>query len=168
MSEEEIIKSLEYANEQLKEEIAEMLHNDFPEFLKEFLNAFVKTRFYKKQYEESVKTYKDYNVKFDDYFRVDWECPILSSNKNYTNEELVNGLLEVGVFGTIPHYQYDELKVIVINFKDKEAHLETGYAVQPYASYVLKSKRNIPKYMQPLIDKLFRDYDEYIERRSEI
>lgn len=164
MTEEEINKSLEYANEQLKKEMGEMLQSYFPEFLKEFLNKFAETRFYKKTLED--RTFDDDNIA--NYYYMDWECPILSPYSKHSNEELINGLLEVGVFGSIPHYQYDILKVIVINFKDKEAHLETGYAVQPYASYVLKSKRNIPKYMQPLIDKLFRDYDEYIERRSEI
>lgn len=155
-------------NEMKKKEYLEMLHHSFPDFLKEFLNNFVKTKFYKKAYKKARSYADEYNFKVDDYFLVDWGCLTLSSSKSYTNEELINGLLEKSQFGLIPHYQYDELKVIVLDFKNKEAHIEQGYAVQHYASYVLKHRRPIPKYMQPLIDKLWKDYDEYTKEKDGI
>lgn len=162
LTEENIDNYIVQKNKEKQEEVSEMLHNRFPDFLKEFLNSFVKTKFYKKAYEKARSYADEFNFKIDDYFLVDWEC--LISNVNEKN--IIDGLLKRSQYGLIPHYQYDELKVIVLDFEHKEAHLEQGYAVQPYASYVLKHRREIPKYMQPLIDKLWKDYDEYMKDKE--
>ena len=140
----------------------DMLQTYFPPFLKQFLNEFAETKFYKKTLEK---------LKFDDesienFYYFDWEAPRLDAFKRWTDKEKINSLLEYGIFGIIPHYQHDELKTIVIDFKNKEAYLERGLATQPYASYVLKHKQEIPKYMQPLIDKLWVDYDNYIRSKE--
>ena len=141
-----------------------MLQNYFPSFLKKFLNEFAETKFYKKTLEE--RKYTHYPI--ENYCYFDWKAPRLSSYKSYTDEERINSLLEYGIFGSIPHYQYDQLKVIVIDFKNKEAYLERGYAVKPYASYVISKRQEIPKYMKPLLDKLWVDYDEYIKEKDNL
>ena len=155
---EDMKKFMEQADEWDKERINNMLHNKFPRFLKDFLNEFANTKFYAKTKEDKKWGYEE----LPDYFAFDWKCELLSPFKEYTDEEKVQSLLELGTFGSIPRYQYDELKVIVIDFKNKEAYLERGMATKLYASYVLKHKQEIPKYMQPLINKLWADYDEYM------
>ena len=166
-TEEEIKSMSEIAELDFKKEVEEMLHNKFPRFLKDFLNEFVKTKFFQKTY-KSRKEYVDcYEYKVEDYYLVDWECPKLFPNNRYSDEEKIESLLNVGKFGLIPHYQHDELKAIVIDFKNKEAYLEEGLAVGLWASRVVMTKRNIPKYMQPLIDELFIRYDEEIGGKNE-
>lgn len=140
----------------------DMLQTYFPPFLQQFLNKFAVTKFYKKTL-ENRRSSIDESIEY--YYFFDWECLDLSPYKSYSNYEKVKGLLRVGRFGLIPNYQHDELKTIVIDFRNKEAYLERGLAIKPYASYVLKHRQEIPKYMQPLIDKLWVDYDNYI--RSE-
>lgn len=143
----------------MDEELLNMLHTDFPIFLKNFLNEFAETKFYKKTLED-----RKLNIDgIENYYYFDWECPTLSPFNRYTNEVKINALLKIGIFGAIPHYQYDKLKVIVIDFKNKEAYLERGFATEPYASYVLKKRFGIPKYMKPLIEKLFKEYDDYMK-----
>lgn len=156
----------ERAEAEFKKEVEEMLHNKFPRFLKDFLNEFVKTRFFQKTY-KSRKEYVDaYDYKVEDYYLVDWECPKLSPYIRHSDEVKIESLLNVGKFGLIPHYQHDELKAIIIDFKKKEAYIEEGLAVEPYAYRVISHKRNIPKYMQPLINKLWIDYDNYIKSKE--
>lgn len=140
----------------------DMLQTYFPSFLKQFLNEFAVTKFYKKTLEN--RSSMDGSIEY--YYFFDWECLDLSSYKSYSNDELIDGLLRVGRFGEIPSYQHDELKAIVIDFRNKEAYLERGLATKPYASYVLKHRQEIPKYMQPLIDKLWVDYDNYIRSKE--
>lgn len=157
---------VERAEVEFKEEVENMLHNKFPRFLKDFLNEFVKTKFFQKVYKDR-KEYADcYEYKVEDYYLVDYEAPLLTPYFRYTDDKKLKSLLKFGKFGMIPHYQYDELKVIVLDFKNKEAYLEEGMATKPYASYVLKHKRKTPKYMQPLIDKLWSDYDDYINKKG--
>lgn len=142
----------------MKDNFDDMLQTYFPDFLKQFLNEFAETKFYKKTLEKR----KCSDDTIENYYYFDWECPDLSFYKNHSNDELIEGLLRIGIFGSIPHYQYDELKVIVINFRRKEAYLERGIATEPYARYVLKHRQEIPKYMYPLINKLWKDYNDYI------
>lgn len=153
----------EEIDKEFQKELEEMLQTKFPSFLKKFLNEFAKTKFYKKTLEKRQWGYGD--VTDYSYF-FDWEAPRLSPYKAWTDEEKINSLLEYGRFGLIPRYQHDELKVIVINFKIKEAYLERGIATQPYASYILKHRQEIPKYMQPLINKLWQDYDDYVSKKE--
>lgn len=140
----------------------DMLQTYFPSFLKQFLNELAKTKFYKKTLEK--RKWDDESI--ENFYYFDWEAPRLSPYDRWTDEEKINSLLEYGIFGTIPYYQHDELKVIVIDFRNKEAYLERGIATKPFASYVLKHKQEIPKYMQPLIDKLWVDYDNYISAKE--
>ena len=161
-TEEELKSMSERAEEEFKKEVEEMLHNKFPRFLKDFLNEFVKTKFFQKTY-KSRKEYVDcYEYKVEDYYLVDWECPRLSPYMRHSDEKKLESLLNVGKFGLIPHYQHDELKAIVIDFINKEAYLEEGLAVDAYASRVVSHKRNVPKYMQPLVEQLFKRYDKEI------
>ena len=167
MSEEEKYQLMvENAEAEFKEEVNSKLHNKFPRFLKDFLNDFVKTKFFQKPYKLRKEWIDVYEYKVEDFFIVDWECPTLSPYKEHTDEKLISAILTVGVFGEIPHYQHDELKIIVIDFKNKEAYLERGLAIKPYARYVLKHKLKIPNYMQPLINKLWADYDDYITNKE--
>lgn len=160
-TEEEIKAFNERAEEEFKEQLAEMLHNQFPRFLKDFLNEFVKTKFFQKPYKSRKEHAECYEYKVEDYFLVDWECPTLSSWNRHSDDELLKALLVVGKFGEIPHYQHDELKAIVIDFENKKAHLEIGFATEPYASKVVKHNKEIPKYMQPLLEQLWIGYEEY-------
>ena len=150
-------------DKEFEEELKNMLQTKFPSFFKKFLNEFAETKFYKKTLEKRQWGYGD--VTDYSYF-FDWKAPRLSPYKAWTDGEKLNSLLEYGIFGAIPHYQYDELKVIVIDFKNKEAYLERGMATKPYASYVLKHKQEIPKYMKPLIEQLWIDYDNYIKEEE--
>lgn len=143
----------------------EYLHIKFPDFLKDFLNKFVNTKFYVKSLKERKEIYGE---EHPDYLFVDWQCLDLQPYINYSDEEKINGLLRIGEFGLIPHYQHDEKKTIVINFIEKKAWLMRGFATEPYAKYILQHKQEIPRYMKPLIKELFDNYDKYkkIRRRN--
>lgn len=112
----------------------DMLQTYFPPFLKQFLNEFAETKFYKKTLEK--RKFDDESI--ENFYYFDWEAPRLSSFKRWTDKEKINSLLEYGIFGAIPHYQHDELKTIIIDFKNKEAYLERGLASKVINKILLK------------------------------
>ena len=151
----------ERIDKETREEIAKKLHNQFPQFLKNFLNELAKTRFYKKTLADRKWGYENL-ANIDDMFFMDWEC---LSNKVYNKETIIDDMLVRSRYGLSPNYKGDKLVMININFRDKKAHLERGWAVGYYASRVLSKDYDIPKYMRPLVNKLFSDYDEYMKNK---
>lgn len=132
-----------------------MLQHQFPQFLKDFLSEFVKTKFFKKYYED----YKEFCPNYADYCLANWQT---SGNRHQSNFNDITNIFEDWVnFGEIPRYQGDEFCAIHIDFQAKKAEVIRGYAVGLYASRVLKNYRPVPKYMQPLVDKLFLDYENW-------
>lgn len=134
------------------------IHYTFPQFLKDFLIELADTKFYKKSFDS--RHFFDEGYELPSYLYFDWEC---LSNKKFNPETIIDDLLVKSRYGDIPHYKGDKLKTVTIDFKNKHAYIERGWATEYYASYVLSKEYTIPKYMQPLIDKLFEDYDRYIE-----
>ena len=132
-----------------------MFQHQYPEFLKEFLSNFVKTKFFKKYYDEYRESYPD----LPDYCLANWSIKSLNC---YADRDCITKIFSCWVeFGEIPHYAGDKLCAIKINFKEKKAEVVRGYAVGLYASRILKESRPIPKYMQPIVDKLFEDFEEW-------
>ena len=132
-----------------------MLQHQFPQFLKDFLSEFVKTKFFKKYYTQYKEFYSDYA----DYCLANWQT---SGSRNNTEFDNINNMFKSWVcFGEIPHYKEDALCAIRIDFQARKAEVVNGYAVGFYASKILKNYRPVPKYMQPLVDKLFLDYENW-------
>lgn len=135
-----------------------MTQHQYPDFLKNFLNKFVKTNFYKRKYEE----YKDFYPDYADYCYANWQT---NGNRHFnTDFDDINNLFQDwAVFGAIPRYQYDTLCAIQIDFKNKKAEVVRGYAVAPYASRVLKKYYPVPKYMKPIVEELFEEFEKWKE-----
>lgn len=132
-----------------------MEQHQYPTFLKKFLSKFVQTKFFAKSYNDYKESYPDY----EDYCYANWYTSGSRANTVFDNiNNIFNSWVE---FGDIPRYQYDSLKAIHIDFVNREAHIVTGWAVAPYASRIIKNERKLQRYMVPLVEKLFKDYDKW-------
>ena len=61
--------------------------------------------------------------------------------------------------GEIPCYKYDKEKVLVINFENEDrCYLSRGYAVENYASKILRKRYPIPKYMKKQLLEFIEKY----------
>lgn len=144
-----------YANELI--ENYGMLQHQYPDFLKEFLSKFVKTRFFKKYYDE----YKGSYPELPDYCLANWQVMTGNGHFVYGKQEIEFVFKDWVTFGEIPTYKHDELCAIRLNFAKKQAEVVRGLAVGYWASKVVKKGRPVPKYMQPIVDKVFADFEEW-------
>ena len=141
-------------------EYYEMIQHQYPQFLKDFLSAFVKTRFFAKYYKEYKEAYPDYA----DYCLANWWVSGSRHNSEFDN---INNIFVNSVeFGEIPRYEGDKYCAIILNFKTKEAKVARGWAVGAWASKVLKKYSPVPKYMKPIVDKLFNDFDTWAKENN--
>ena len=137
--------------------------HQFPKFIKDFMEYFITTKFMK----NTMDKYGLHNS-FGVYDCASMGWRTYSGDKREPLSDTIHNILyDCFDIGMTPHYQGDHEKVVHINFKEKTAIIKRGYAVGLYGSKVIENKYPIPKYMQPQIDKLFADYDEYIKGISE-
>jgi len=148
------------------EQEKDLFPNQFPQFLKDFLNDFVQSNFFKGVYEEQQtdeeKKYMKENNKF--YLACDWEFEDENIDIILKNNSKIFGDCS---FGKLGFYQYDTVCSIIINFEEKTARTERGYCFGSYGTGRRITRRTSPKYMQPLLQRLFEQYDGWAQKEKE-
>jgi hypothetical protein len=133
--------------------------HQFPKFIKDFMEYLLTSSFLKKIVEQRG----DKNP-FGNYDCVTMGWLTYAGNKRECLSDTIHNILfdSVGI-GDNAHYQGDHEKIVYINFRKKFAEIRRGYAAGLWASKIIENTFSIPKYMRPIVDRLFEEYDEYIK-----
>ena len=135
--------------------------HQFPKFIKDFMEYLLTTPFFKNKV--SKISFKN---PFNEYdcACVHWQT-FTGDRRECLSDTIYNMLNDGVAFGEVSYYQGDRETVVYINFKNKFAEIRRGYATGLYASKVIRNKYPIPKYMQPRIEQLFKDYEDYVKEQ---
>ena len=116
-----------------------------PKIILDIMDWLCETKFYKKTFEERKFLYKEVKEK--------WKFCDFKVEKGTLEKPIIISI------GEIPTYKYDREKVLVINFENEDkCYLSRGFAVEDYASKILRKKYPIPKYMKKQLLEFIEKY----------
>lgn len=140
------------------EEYYKMEQHQFPKFLKDFMTAISNSRFYKKSADKLMKCLPEYAER---YCTLNWQTN--TGSRRESIDETMYNIMNYGVnLGIIEHYQSDTRKAICIDWECRKVWIERGWKAKCGYEPLVNTYKT-PKYMQPLIDKLFIDYDNWMK-----
>lgn len=117
-----------------------------PKIILDIMDWLCETKFYKKTFAERKFLHEEVKEK--------WKFCDFKVEKGTLEKPIIISI------GQIPCYKYDREKVLVINFENNDkCYLSRGYAVEDWASKILRNKYPIPKYMKKELSKFIKEYE---------
>lgn len=136
----------------------------YPQFIKDFLVSMSNTRLFNKWAETHLSCSFDEELLFTKENRWLLFGYRFKDHKPFEAFKTQSPIVDDLLFGDCGYYQYETIKAVGINFEEKRSWILEGFCVGPWCSAAKQRTRPVPKYMQPIIDKLFKDYDEWVKR----